>query len=60
MYANPFRVSLRGFYYMGIGQDNPTDISPFPRTPLYIPGSSPANTVVYLTTVTPYEIRLMP
>ncbi len=55
VYANPFRVSLRGFYYMRLGQDNPTGISPPPRTPLYIPGSSPANTVVYLTTVTPYE-----
>jgi endoglucanase len=55
VYANPFRVSLRGFYYMRIGQDNPTGISPPPRTPLYIPGSSPANTVVYLTTVTPYD-----
>jgi hypothetical protein len=55
IYANPFRVSLRGFYYMRIGQDNPTGISPPPRTPLYIPGSSPANTVVYLTTVTPYD-----
>jgi hypothetical protein len=55
VYANPFRVSLRGFYYMRIGQDNPTNISPPPRTPLYIPGSSPANTAVYLTTVTPYD-----
>jgi endoglucanase len=55
VYANPFRVSLRGFYYMRIGQDNPTGISPPPRTPLFIPGSSPANTVVYLTTVTPYD-----
>lgn len=55
VYRDPFRVSLRGFYYMRIGQDNPTGISPPPRTPLYIPGSSPANTAVYLTTVTPYE-----
>lgn len=55
VYANPFRVSLRGFYYMRIGQDNPTGISPPPRTPLYIPGSSPANTTVYLTTVTPFD-----
>lgn len=55
VYANPFRVSLRGFYYMRIGQDNPTGITPPPRTPLYIPGSSPANTAVYLTTVTPYD-----
>jgi endoglucanase len=55
VYRDPFRVSLRGFYYMRIGQANPTGISPPPRTPLYIPGSSPANTVVYLTTVTPYD-----
>src|SRR5262245_28605501 len=55
VYMNPFRVSLRGFYYLRMGQDNPTGISPPPRTPLYIPGTSPANTVVYLTTVTPYD-----
>ncbi len=55
VYANPFRVSLRGFYYMRIGQDNPTGISPPPRTPLYLPGSSPSNTTVYLTTVTPWD-----
>ncbi len=55
VYANPFRVTLRGFYYMRIGQDNPTGISPPPRTPLYIPGTSPSNTTVYLTTVTPWD-----
>ena len=49
VYADPFKVSLRGFFYMRIGQDNAAAISPPPRTPLYIPGRSPANTTVYLT-----------
>lgn len=55
VYAAPFGTSLRGFYYMRIGQDNPTSISPPPRTPLLIPEVDPANTVVYLTTVTPWD-----
>jgi hypothetical protein len=55
IYADPFRVSLRGYFYMRIGESNPTGITPPPRTPLYIPGTSPANTTVYLTTMHPYH-----
>jgi len=51
VYADPLRVSLRGYYYMRMGQDNPTGITPPPRTPRYLPGVDPANTVVYLTTM---------
>ncbi len=53
-YADPFKVSVRGYFYMRIGQD-PSGITPPPRTPRYIPGVSPANTVVYLTTMHPYH-----
>jgi hypothetical protein len=55
VYADPFRVSLRGYFYMRIGESNPTGITPPPRTPLYIPGTSPADTTVYLTTMHPYH-----
>lgn len=53
-YYNPYLVSTRGFFYMRIGQDN-LDMVPVPRRPHYIPGVSPANTVVYITTMHPYH-----
>jgi hypothetical protein len=55
VYADPFLVSLRGYFYMRIGESNPTGITPPPRIPLYIPGTSPAGTKVYLTTMHPYH-----
>jgi hypothetical protein len=55
VYADPFRVSLRGFFYMRIGQQNPMGIQPPPRTPLYIPGVSPPTTTVYLTEMQPWH-----
>jgi hypothetical protein len=55
IYADPFLVSLRGYFYMRIGESNPSNITPPPRTPLYIPGTSPANTTVYLTTMHTYH-----
>jgi hypothetical protein len=55
VYADPFKVSLRGFFYMRMGQDNPTGIQPPPRTPLYIPGVSPPTTTVYLTEMQPWH-----
>jgi endoglucanase len=54
VYADPFKVGVRGYFYMRIGEDNPGMVPP-PRTPLYIPGVTPANTTVYLTTMHPYH-----
>ena len=54
VYRDPFAISLQGFFYMRIGQDN-LDMSPVPRRPLWIPNTSPSNTKVYMTTVSPYE-----
>lgn len=53
-YYDPFKVSLLGFFYMRIGQDN-MNMSPVPRRPLWIPNVSPANCKVYLTTMHPYH-----
>ncbi|KAF0095004.1 MAG: cellulase domain-containing protein [Puniceicoccaceae bacterium 5H] len=50
----PYTVSVRGFYYMRIGQAD-VGLVPVPRQPLYIPGESPADTKVYLTTMQPYH-----
>ncbi|MBN2188853.1 MAG: hypothetical protein JW699_05325 [Chitinispirillaceae bacterium] len=54
-YCLPFMVSVRGFFYMRIGQDSTGGIYPVPRRPLYLPGVSPATTRVYLTTMHPYH-----
>lgn len=55
VYTDPFIVSLRGYFYMRIGESNPHGISPPPRTPLYIPGVDPPSTIVYLTTMQPWH-----
>jgi endoglucanase len=53
IYGDPFKITVRGFFYMRLGQDNATNLSPPPRTPLYIPNKDPATTKVYLTTMQP-------
>lgn len=55
IYHDPYTVSVLGYFYMRIGESNPNNISPPPRTPLYIPGQSPADTTVYVTTMQPYH-----
>jgi hypothetical protein len=55
VYADPFKVSVKGFYYMRIGEDERPDIRPIPRRPLFIPGKDPADTKVILTTMQPYH-----
>ena len=54
IYRDPFDVSLKGFFYMRVGQDS-VGIRPVPRRPLFIPGVNPANTTVYITTAQPYD-----
>lgn len=54
-YYNPYLVSVRGFYYMRIGQDSGSGIWPVPRRPLWIPEVNPASTKVILTTLHPYH-----
>jgi len=51
----PFKVTVRGFYYMRIGEAERPDIRPVPRQPRYIPGTSPADTRVFITTMQPYH-----
>jgi endoglucanase len=57
IYGDPLRITLRGFFYMRMGQDNVAKLSPPPRTPLYIPGKDPATTKVYLTTMQPFHAQ---
>ncbi len=57
VYHDPYLVAVQGFFYMRIGQDSTNGIRPVPRRPLYIPGVSPQNTTVYLTTMQPYHAQ---
>jgi|GEM_PF-534812 len=52
-YFEPFRVSTLGYFYMRIGQSTNYPGMPVPRRPLYIPGVSPSNTTVYITSMSP-------
>jgi endoglucanase len=52
-YFEPFRVSTIGYFYMRIGEDSNYPGMPVPRRPLYIPGVSPSDTKVYITTLSP-------
>lgn len=55
IYADPFKVTVRGFYYMRIGEAERPDIRPIPRQPRYLPGKDPADTKVLITTMQPYH-----
>ena len=54
IYHDPFKVSVLGYFYMRIGQDN-LDMTPVPRRPLYIPGQDPITCKIYITDMDPYH-----
>jgi len=54
IYKTAYDVSVRGYYYMRIGEDC-MECVPVPRRPLYIPDVDPPNTKVYITTMHPYH-----
>ena len=57
IYGDPFKITVRGFFYMRLGQDNAANLSPPPRTPLYLPSKDPADTKVYITTMQPTDAK---
>jgi len=54
IYKAPFDVSVRGFFYMRIGEDC-MECVPVPRRPLYIQDVDPKNTKIYITTMQPWH-----
>lgn len=54
-FADPFKVSLKGFYYMRIGESENPKIRPIPRQPRYIPGIDPLGCKVLITSMQPYH-----
>lgn len=52
-YLEPYRTSVRGFFFMRIGEDK--NFTPVPRQPRYIPNQDPPGFTVYLTTYAPWH-----
>ncbi|MBC8064513.1 MAG: glycoside hydrolase family 9 protein, partial [Chlorobia bacterium] len=50
-YFEPYKTSVRGFFYMRIGEDK--NFNPVPRQPRYIPNVDPPGFKVFLTTMSP-------
>lgn len=55
IYEVPFKVTVKGFYYMRIGEPERLDIRPIPRQPRFIPGEDPPDTKILITTMHPYH-----
>lgn len=53
-FFEPYRFSLRGYYYMRIGEDE-MDMVPVPRQPTFIPGKDPEGFTIYMTDLDPYD-----
>lgn len=54
IYFEPFKFSVRGYYYMRIGEDR-MDMTPVPRRPTFIPGKDPEGFTIYLTDLHPFH-----
>lgn len=56
IYFQPYRYSLRGYYYMRLGEPiAPEHVFPVPRQPQFIPETDPKGFTVYKTDLTPWS-----
>lgn len=59
IYLEPIKTSVRGYFYMRLGEDGTTDdgqkLTPIPRRPLFIPGKDPKGFTTYITDLHPYH-----
>ena len=56
VYFQPFRYSVRGYYYMRLGEPkDPEHVWPVPRQPQFIPETDPKGLTVYKTDFTPWD-----
>jgi hypothetical protein len=56
IYFQPFRYSVRGYYYMRLGEPkDPEHVWPVPRQPQFIPETDPKGLTVYKTDLTPWD-----
>ncbi len=54
VYFEPYKTSVRGYYYMRVGEDR-MDMEPVPRRPTFIPEEDPEGFTVYLTDLDPFD-----
>ena len=55
VYYQPFRYSVRGYYYMRLGEPNdPEHVWPVPRQPQFIPETDPKGFTIYKTDFHPF------
>lgn len=55
IYFEPYKTSLRGYYYMRLGEEPRDDIQPVPRQPAFIPGKNPSDLKIYITDLHPWS-----
>ena len=55
VYFQPYRFSLRGYYYMRLGEPVDPKVSPVPRQPQFIPEVDPKGFTVYKTDLQPWH-----
>jgi len=56
IYWEPFRVSVLGWFYMRIGQDQNGAFAPIPRKPLYIQDVDPPDCKIHITSVDRFSV----
>ena len=54
IYFEPYKTSLRGYYYMRVGEDR-MDLTPVPRRPTFIPNEDPVGFTIYITDFDPFD-----
>lgn len=55
VYYEPYRYSVRGYYYMRLGEKPNPNVSPVPRQPAFIPEVDPVGFTVYKTDLQPWS-----
>ena len=55
IYHEPYRYSVRGYYYMRLGEPLDAGVSPAPRQPQFIPEQDPVGLTVYKTDLHPWH-----
>ena len=55
VYFEPYRYSVRGYYYMRLGELPDSSVTPVPRQPAFIPEVDPVGFTVYKTDLQPWH-----
>ena len=55
VYFEPYHYSVRGYYYMRLGEPLDSEVYPKPRQPMFIPETDPVGFTVYKTSMHPWH-----